>query len=164
MNTTLKMAIAFAMGFAGLGLMQANASHKPDYCAVDHDHRSHDRTYYDHYPADSYYNAGQYRSSRYDDRYGRGDRYDRGDRDDYRDRGRYSSRRARSQVVHRQHYNTRYRAEITVFEEVYWTRSGRRQLVCTVLVRGPEARYVSRQRVSRIAHRDCSRRARIQYR
>jgi len=156
MKSILKAAITLILGAGVYGFAQAAAEYRPDYCAIDHDHRSHNASYYDYYDEDKYYRAGPYRSNsrgrynnRYNDGYGRGSRYDR--------------RRPRSRVVNRETYNTRYRARIKLVEEIYWTRSGRQQLVCSVLVRGPEAGYVPHRRLKRIAHRDCSPRARIQY-
>lgn len=150
MKPILKSLAAIALGVGVLGLAQASANYRPDYCPRDHDHRSHTSNYYDYYAADRYYRAGPYRSSKrsYDRRYDR--RYDR-------------HYRPRSKVVHRQTYDTRYRAHIKLVEEIYWTRSGRKQLVCSILVRGPEAYHVPHRRLRRIANRDCSPRARIQY-
>ncbi len=160
MKSILKTFIALVMGAGVYGLAQASANDRPDYCAIDHDHRSHNASYYDYYDQDKYYRAGPYRSNsrgRYNGRYN--DRYN----DGHGRGGRYDRRRPRSRVVHRETYNTRYRARITLVEEIYWTRSGRRQLVCSVLVKGPEAYYVPHRRLKRIAQRDCSPRARIQY-
>ncbi|MEO1252814.1 MAG: hypothetical protein AAFW81_10770 [Pseudomonadota bacterium] len=129
---------------------QAAAADRPPYCPRDHDHRTHHADYYDYYAADRYSRGG--------DRYGhkryRGDRYGR--------YGRYG--RARSEVVFRRHFDLRqYNAYITVVEENYWTRSGRVQRVCSVLVRGPDAYYVPQRRLERAANRNCSRYARIQF-
>jgi hypothetical protein len=103
--------------------------------------------------------------------YGYGDRYDdrryrdrdRYDRDRY-DRDRYDrDRHGRDgRVVKREVYDTRYRARIVLVEEVFYHRRGR-DYVCTLDVRGPEARYVPRGQVRAIANRECSRRARIRY-
>lgn len=148
MTSLTKSIIALLLGAGILGGAQAAAEYRPDYCPRDHDHRSHDASYYDYYPADDYYRAGSYRRGRADDRY-----YDRG-----------YSRRARSRVVNRITIPTRrWRARIVVVEEIYWTRSGREQLVCSVLARGPEAYYVPHRRLRRAANRNCSRYARIQY-
>ena len=73
------------------------------------------------------------------------------------DRRHYKKKR---RVVHREVFNTRYRARIVLIEEVVHRRRGTR-LVCTVEARGPEARYVSKRRIHRIADRNCSPRARI---
>jgi hypothetical protein len=146
MKSILKAVIVLVMGAGAYGFAQAGASDQPNYCAIDHDHRSHNTSYYDYYPKDNYYRAGPYRSS---------------------SRGHHNNghgyNRPRSRVVHRETYGTRYDARITLVEEVYWTRSGRRQLVCSVTVRGHDAYNVPQRRLERIAHRDCSPRARIQY-
>lgn len=145
------------MGAGVYGFAQAAADYKPDYCAIDHDHRSHNTSYYDYYPKDNYYRAGPYRnrsSGQGNRRYGDGRGYDRQQNRQYR---------ARSRVVNRETYRTRWNARITLVEEVYWTRSGRRQLVCSVVVRGYDAHQVPHRRLERIARRDCSPRARIQY-
>ena len=156
MKTIVKSAVVFIVGMGLWAGAPAAAEYRPNYCATDHDHRSHDASYYDYYPADQYSRRGDYRS-----------------RSDYRDRGRYRDRRGRyndydrrrprSRVVHRENYSTRYRARITLVEEIYWTRSGREQLVCSIVVKGPEAYYVPERRLRRIARRDCSPRARVQY-
>ena len=168
MKPIIKTFVALAFGTGVLAMAQASATYRPDHCPTNHDHRSHHANYYDYYPADRYYRAGPYRSkrtSRYDRRHDRYDRYDRYDDHRYdRRRGhRYDRYRPRSRVVHRETFPTRFRARITVVEEIYWTRSGRRQLVCSVVVRGPEADYVPNRRLRRLANRNCSRRARIQY-
>ncbi len=147
MKACVKAILTLILAAGAIGFAQASAEYRPDYCARDHDHRSHDASYYNYYEADKYSRAGSYRST------GRRN-YDRGYDNYYR---------PRSEVVHRQTYNTRYRARINLVEEIYWTRSGRKQLVCSVLVKGPEAYYVTRKRLRRIARRDCSPRARIQY-
>ena len=181
MNTTLKAVFAAIIGVGALGFAAAHAKphnhQKPSHCDIDHDHRSHAANYYDYYPHDRYYRAGPYRDSGLsfsitfgNDRYGDyRDRPYRHRRYDYRRRGdHYHGRRNgyrgyRSRVVHREVYDTRYRARIVLVEEVIRTRRGPR-LVCNVSVRGPEAYYVSERRVHRIARRDCSRDARIQVR
>ena len=65
-----------------------------------------------------------------------------------------------SRIVNRDVFQTRFRARIVLVEEIVQRRRGPR-LVCTVSVRGPEADYVSRRRVHRIADRFCSSRARV---
>lgn len=168
-----------AIGAAGFSAAYAKHGQKPAYCAVDHDHRSHDANYYEYYAHDRYYDAGPYRRSgvsfsitvgdghdRYDryDRRGGYDRYDRRDQ-----RGRYDGRRNgyrgdRGRLVNREIYDTRYRARIILTEELVRSRRGHGhgpELVCNVTVRGPEARYVSERRVRRIARNECSRHARI---
>lgn len=147
-----KAFVGLIMAIVFLGGAPAMAEYRPNYCPVAHDHRSHDASYYRYYDGDDYYRAGPYRGARSDDRYNSRGRY-QGDR-----------RRARSRVVHRDTFQTRWRARIIVVEEVYYTRSGREQLVCTVLARGPEARYVPRRRLNRVAQRNCSEYARVQYR
>ena len=170
MRTILKSVIAFTLGAGIFFAAQASADRRPDYCAIDHDHRSHSASYYKYYDADRYYRAGPYRANRRSDRYNDYDDYDRYDRRGRRDRydrrgrqGRYGRHRARSRVVHRENFSTRYRARITLVEEVYYTRSGREQLVCSVVVKGPEADYVPNRRLRRIARRGCSQYARVQY-
>ena len=76
------------------------------------------------------------------------------------DRGRRHHRRGDRRVVYRDVFQTRYRARIVLIEEVVHRRKGSR-LVCTVEARGPEAGYVSKRRLNRIANRNCSPRARI---
>ena len=163
MKSLVKYLVAFTAAAGAIGVAQASAEYRPDYCATDHDHRSHTSSYYDYYDEDKYYRAGEYRGSR--DSYNRGGRYD--DRRGRYDRGRrdrgYDRRRARSRVVNRETYSTRYNARIVLVEEIYWTRSGREQLVCSIVVKGRDAYYVPQKRLRRIANRDCSRRARIQY-
>ena len=156
MKSIIKAAFALVVGAGVYGIAPASADYKPDYCASDHDHRSHSASYYDYYDADKYYRAGSYRGARDYDRRDR--RYDRrGDRYDRYDR------RARSRVVHRETFRTKYRARIVLVEEIYWTRSGREQLVCSVVVKGREAHYVPQRRLRRIANRGCSRHARVQF-
>ena len=157
MKSLFKAALALGLGIGVYGFAQASAEYRPDYCAVDHDHRSHNASYYDYYDADKYYRAGSYRG-------GSNDRYDRRGRyDDRYDRGGRYQRRARSRVVHRETFRTRYRASIVLVEEIYWTRSGRKQLVCSVVAKGREAHLVPQRRMRRIANRGCSPRARVQY-
>lgn len=72
----------------------------------------------------------------------------------------YDHRRSNRRVVYRDVFQTRYRARIVVTEEIVYRRKGKR-LVCTVRARGPEADYVSKRRIHRIADRHCSPRARI---
>ncbi len=180
----------FAAGIAGLFVIGASAAfanertsygseygadYRPEICTIDHDHRSHASTYYSYYPADKYSRAGAYRNSGFsfsitigDNNY---DRYDRRDRrDGYGRRGRrndnYRGRRngyrgREGRVVNREVFNTRYQARIVLVEEVVGSRRGPR-LVCTVQARGPEAQYVSKRRMYRIANRTCSSSARIQ--
>ncbi|MEZ5892516.1 MAG: hypothetical protein R3C58_05135 [Parvularculaceae bacterium] len=166
----MKTLIAGAIAAAALGFTAASAAHKPDYCARDHDHRSHAADYYSYYPADKYFRAGAYRdggvsiSVSFGDR----DRRDYGDRDRYDDH-RYGDRRygdrdhrrgRDGRVVNREVYDTRYRARIVLVEEVVRTRRGP-QLICTVDARGPEARYVPDKRLRKVARRECSPRAQI---
>jgi len=168
-KSVTKSVIALLFGAVIFGSAQASASDRPNYCSINHDHRSHNASYYNYFQKDSYYRAGSYRADRsYDrsrrhNRHGRRDRHNRNYDRGY-DRG-YDSRshRARSRVVNRESYSTRYHARIVLVEEVYYTRSGRKQLVCSVLVKGPEAYHVSQRRLERVANRNCSRRARIQY-
>jgi len=156
MKSILKAVIALIMGAGVYGFAQTASAHQPGYCAINHDHRSHNASYYDYYPKDNYYRAGPYRSKsrgHHNNRYGNERGYDR----------QRNHHRARSRVVNRETYRTRWDARIILVEEVYWTRSGRRQLVCSVTVRGHDAYNVPHRRLKRIAHRDCSPRARIQY-
>ena len=166
MKSVWTVLVAGASAVLALGFNAASAKYRPDPCSVDHDHRSHHADYYDYYAADKYYRAGPYRKGGlsfsirlgdngyvdFHDGYARYDRYDRGRRHGYRGR--------RGRVLNREVYDTRYRARIVLTEEVVRTRRGPR-LVCTVAARGPEADYVSKRRLKRIARRDCSHRARV---
>jgi hypothetical protein len=157
MNSIIKTIISVLLGAGIYMSAQAAADGRSDYrpqrCTIDHDHRSHNTSYYDYYPADNYYRAGSYRGARAThDAYGR-----RG----HANRGGYG--RSRSRVVNRESYPTRWHARIVLVEEVYRTRNGHEQLVCSVLAKGPEAYYVPHRRLKRVARRDCSRSARIQY-
>jgi len=171
MKPMITSLIAGVVGALTLGVTAASADHRPDYCDKDHDHRVHASNYYNYYPSDKYYRSSglTISVSLGNDRYDR-DRYDRDgyDRDRY-DRGRYDHRDARrgqrghhgrGRVVEREVYDTRYRARILLTEEIVRTRRGP-QLVCTVKAVGPQARYVSKRRMYRIAHRECSRRAQV---
>ncbi len=172
MGVLKKIAFAAALGVASVGVSAASADdgrrggyhddrdrHRPDRCDDDHDHRAHDARYYDYYAPDRYSRAGPYRASGlsvsvslgggYDDRYDSRDRYDR-----------YDGPRRGSRVVNRETFDTRYRARIYLVEEIHYSRHGR-SLVCTVSVRGPEARYVPDGRVRSIAYRNCSRGAQV---
>ncbi len=168
MNTTLKALFAALLGVSALGFATANAKpqdhKKPSHGAVEHKHRGDAARDYDYYPHDRNSGVsfsitfgddryGDYRSRRYDSRRGRD--YYRGYRNGYRGH--------RSRIIHREVYDTRYRARIVLVEEVIRTRRGPR-LVCNVSVRGPQAHYVSERRVYRIARRDCSRDARVRVR
>ncbi len=165
MKTLLKNAfIAGMFAFGALGVTAANADqrhNKPAFCDLDHDHRSHQANYYDHYSHDRYFRAGPYRNSgvSFSITFG-DDRYDSSDR-----RGRYNGRRNgyrgdTARTVKRQSFDTRYRARIVLTEEVVRTRRGT-QLVCNVTAQGQQARYVAKQRMRRIARNNCSRRARV---
>ncbi len=186
MRTLMKPIIAGAMALAALGATAALAGdrsdrqhdrradyrsdqrsdHRPDFCDVDHDHRSHASNYYDYYSPDKYFRAGRYNGSgltvsiRVGDRHGDRRYNDRHYRDNDRRYHRADQRR-RGRVVNRQSYDTRYRARIVLKEEVVRGRRGNRRLVCTVTARGPEAGYVSKRRMHRIANRNCSPRARV---
>jgi len=72
----------------------------------------------------------------------------------------YKLRRYAGRVVNRDVFQTRFRARIVLVEEIVRRPRGPR-LVCTVSVLGPEAGYVPRRRVHRIANRHCSPRARV---
>ena len=132
MKTIAKACVAFLLSACAIAGASASAEYRPDYCPVRHDHRSHDRNYYDYYPADNYY-------------------------------GERRRRRSRGQVVYRETFPTRFQARIVVIERAFYGRGGGRQLVCNVKVRGPEAGYVPRRRLRRIANNHCSPRAFVQY-
>ncbi len=133
-------------------------SGRPDRCTLDHDHRYHNRNYYDYYPRDRYYNSDPSFSislnfgSGYYDRSGSYYRRPYYDQRGYRDYGR---------VVNREVIRLRgYRAEAVLVEEVYDGRRGY-DLVCTVSARGPDAHHVSYGQLRSIAARYCSHRAEI---
>lgn len=178
MKPVVKILAALAFGASTIGVTAAFADHdedryerrsdygRPEHCDLSHDHRSHAANYYNYYPADRYSRAGAYRGSgvsltvQVGDRgYRRDDHRDRGDSyyNDYGYGGRYSDGRP----VHREVYDTRYRARIVLVEEVVRTRHGP-HLVCTVSARGPEAHYVPYGRLRSVAARECSPRSRIQ--
>lgn len=154
MNSLIKTAIATVLGISLFAGAQASASYQPDYCRSDHDHRSHDANYYDYYDKDEYHRAGAYRGDR---SYRRRQGYDRG-----YDRG-YRRHRPHSRVVFRREFPTRYDAYVVIVEEIYYTRSGREQLVCSAVAKGYDRRYISHKRMRRLARRHCSNRARIQF-
>ncbi|MBB5518267.1 hypothetical protein [Amphiplicatus metriothermophilus] len=164
MSRLFRLTAPLAAGLAVLGLTAAAAGHRdgrPPYCAIDHDHRAHHHDYYDYHPHDRYYRAEPYSAGAsvtariggpdYDGRYYEG-------RSDYR---RAHPHRG-SKVVKRRVFDTRYRARIVLVEELFYGRRGR-DLVCTVSVHGPDARYVPWGRVRSIAARNCSRRAEVRY-
>ncbi len=175
MRALKRLAAAFGFGVAALGFSVASADDhrdkgrygddydrgRPGRCDVDHDHRSHDARYYDYYPGDRY-SRGDYDDGRGRDR--DGDRWrDRDDDRRWRDRDRDDYRYGydrRSRVVKRRSFDTRYRAQILLVEELFYAGYGQR-LVCTVSARGPDARYISHGQLRRIAARNCSRRAEI---
>lgn len=131
---------------------------RPDRCTIDHDHRHHNRDYYNYYPKDRYYNndPGFSISLNFGNGY-----YDRGgayykrpyyDQRGYRDYGR---------VVNREVIRLRgYRADAVLTEEAFDGRRGY-NLVCTVMARGPDARYVPYGQLRSVANRYCSRRSEI---
>lgn len=175
MKKFIKTLIAGAIAAATLSAGAAWASHKPDPCRVDHDHRSHAADYYNYYPSDRYSRAGAYRQSGVtfsisfgDDDYDRRDRRHRSDdrhrhhrNDRYDDRGpRNGYKGQRGRTVNREVFDTRYRARIILTEQIVRTRHGQR-LLCTVDARGPQARYVPNKRLRKVARRNCSRRAEI---
>lgn len=132
---------------------------RPAQCNDDHDHRYHQRDYYNYYPKDRYYNADPEFSISLS--FGKGGSYDRGGR--YNDRPYYDQRgyRDSGRVVNRDVYRIRgYRAEAILVEEAFYNRGGS-NLVCTVTARGPDARYVPYGELRRIANRACSRRSDI---
>ncbi len=183
MNMLFRTMIAGIIGAVTLVIAPAAfANDKPAYCDIDHDHRSHNASYYDYYDQDRYYRAGPYRSTRqgsgvsfsitFGDGYSSARRYgdDRRAGHRYDDRRRYRRNNQRGKnhgyrgrdgrIVNRQVFNTRYQARIVLVEEVVRTRKGPR-LICTVKARGHEAGYVSKRRMRRIANNNCSPRARI---
>jgi len=133
---------------------------RPDRCDEDHDHRFHNRNYYDFYPKDRYYRADpefsislSFGNRGYYDRGGRYFDHPYYDRRGYRDYGR---------IVNRDVYPIRgYRADALIIEEVFGGGRGYGRFVCTVTARGPDARYVPYGQLRRIAHRACSRRSEI---
>jgi hypothetical protein len=135
-----------------------SSSYRPARCTLDHDHRYHDRSYYNYYGHDRYYRSdpGFSISLNFGNGY-----YDRGGayyRQPYYDQRGY---RASGRVVNRETYNLRgYRADAVLIEEIYPGRRGS-DLVCTVTARGPDARYVPYGQLRSIAERNCSRRAAI---
>lgn len=141
MGKVSRTLVAFLFGASALGITAASADHRDDDAGVRLS-----ITVGDNYDDRSY--GGRYDDHRYDGRRDRGHRYD--------------GRRDGSRVVKRRVYDTRYRARIFVVEEVHYSRRGSR-LVCTVDVRGPDSRYVSRNQVRRVANSTCSHRARIRY-
>ncbi|NNE42323.1 MAG: hypothetical protein HKN14_15555 [Marinicaulis sp.] len=86
-------------------------------------------------------------------------RNDQTARNNQRDRNdaRRGDQRDRSK---RQVFQTRYRATIVLNENTVRSRRGF-QKVCTVNVRGPQARFVPKKRLRRIAINNCSRRASV---
>lgn len=179
MASVKKIVVAAAIGLSAIGVGAGSAyaaddgqrgryeeSRRPERCNDDHDHRAHDANYYDYYDQDRYSRAGAYRGSGASVSVtiggGYGDRNDRYDRyDDRYDRGdRYDGRRGGSQVVRRESFDTRYRARIQLVEEVVYRR-GDRDLVCTVSVNGPDARYIRDRDLRRVAYRYCSPRAQV---
>ena len=163
MNKLLTSVLIGAFGAMTLGVVSASAAAtpRPNYCALDHDHRSHASNYYDYYQPDRYYRGSSLRVSVSvgDNRRGN-DRYDhQGDNrryNTYNNRGKH----ARKGVVNRQVFQTQHRARIVLVEEIVRGRRGPR-LVCTVKAQGPEARRVSERRMYNIANRNCSKRARV---
>lgn len=146
--------MAGMFGVLALGAAaSASAGDKSDYCD-----RGRYADCYDDYGKDRHYKTSAYKKNgasfsitiSNDHRYRNS--YDR----------RYGNKRYRDgrRVVYRNAFDTRYRARIVLIEEVVHRRKGPR-LVCTVQARGPEARYVSKRRIHRIADRHCSPRARV---
>lgn len=155
MGKITRTAVAFLFGASALGISAASADHRDRGGRDDDAEVTLSVTVGDNYDDNSY--GGRYDDDRYDGRRDY-DRYDgRRDRDH-----RYDGNRGGSRVVKRRVYDTRYRARIFLVEEVYFTGRGS-QRVCTLDVRGPEARYVPRERLRRVANNECSPRARIRY-
>ena len=137
-----------------------NRGGRPDRCDIDHDHRYHNRDYYNYYPQDRYYRADPEFSVSLS--FGNRGYYDRGGR--YNDRPYYDRRGYRDygRVINRDTYPIRgYRADALIIEEAFGGNRGYRCLVCTVTARGPDARYVPYGQLRRIANRACSRRSEI---
>lgn len=155
MNRVLSVFVAGATAVFALGFTAASAKHRSDACDYDRHHRGQHAECYDRHYADKRYRADRRSGVSFsvqlgDNGYLRvSDGYHRNHRRGYRGR-----------LVNREVYDTRYRARIVLTEEVVRTRRGPR-LVCTVAARGPEAGYVSKRRLKRIARRDCSHRARV---
>ncbi len=173
MKNIIRIVLGAVVGVAALGATQASASGPAYYQTVD------DKREYrgdDYYERDDYKRSRAYRGdnyNRYDRRsrgyYKNGVYYDRRGDNYYRGRGYdrnrgYDRRRRGSKVVSRSVIPARGRANIVVVEEIYYTRSGREQLICTVKTRGPDANYVPYDRVRRVARRCCSRYADIRIR
>lgn len=137
---------------------QRYSSGRPERCLLDHDHRYHNRDYYNYYPKDRYYSADPGFSislnfgNGYYDRSGAYYKRPYYDQRGYRDYGR---------VVNREVINLRgYRADAVLVEEAFGGQRGG-NLVCTVTARGPDANYVPYGQLRSIAARYCSRRADI---
>jgi hypothetical protein len=101
--------------------------------------------------------AGKYDDRRYDNRRYDNRRYDNNRR---HDSNRYAPARTSSKIVKRRVFDTRWRANILLVEEAFYGPRGT-HLVCTVSVRGPEARRVPNGQVRSVASRGCSRRAEV---
>lgn len=133
---------------------------RPDRCEEDHDHRYHNRNYYDYYPKDRYYRADPEFSISV--RFGDRGYYDRGG--SYYDRPYYDQRgyRDHGRIISRDRFPIRgFRADAIVVEEAFGGGRGYGRFVCTVTARGPDARYVPYGQLRRIANRACSRRSEI---
>lgn len=134
------------------------SSYRPVRCTLDHDHRYHDRNYYNYYSHDRYYSADPGFSISLSFGNGYYDRAGAYYHQPYYDRRGY---RASGRVVNRDVFNLRgYRADAVLIEEIYPGRRGS-DLVCTVTARGPDARYVPYGQLRALAERNCSRRAEI---
>lgn len=145
MKKIMTALVVGVLSFGAIGVTGASANHRDQPADLRH----YDGSYDTRDGASLLYVSSRY--ARGDDRYARRDhRYGR--RNGYRGRD--------GRILFREVYNTRYRARIVLVEEVVRTRRGPR-FVCTVSVRGPQARFVSERRMHRIARRDCSPRARI---
>ena len=144
-KTIITAILASGMFVAG----QANAEYRSDRHYDDNNYRSQSASYHDGY---------------HKDRHGYRDSHYRGVDHGYKRRGyKKGYRKPHSRVVHRKTYPTRYDARVFLVEEIYYTRSGREQLVCSVGTKGYERDYISRKSLKRIAKRNCSRYSRIQY-
>ena len=146
--------VAFVIGACTLGITSASADQRSG---------QYDRSYDNHYQEDQYSRGDSYRGSQKSSSRGYDDRR-RSDNYGYQGRNhRANYGRANSRVVYRKNYSTKYRAKITLVEEIYYTRSGREQLVCSIVAKGPEAYYIPKKRLRRIANRGCSKYARVQF-
>ena len=128
-----------------------------------HANRRHDDRHYDNRRHDNRHYANRRHDNRYRGRSNFSIALTFGNRGYYDRSGRYYTRyrdgyRGYGQIVKRRIYNIRgYRADAELVEVRYGSRSyysGER--VCTIIARGPDARYVSYGELRYIANRHCS--------